>query len=212
MLHKDSFAGWHSPSGHTPLDGAWTLSNGVLTAKAPAQHRTDLWSDDEYEHFELEWEWRVAKAGNSGVKYWVQSAQTLVVIEEDVKWRRVPDPREAPDETTLEYTQGLEYQMADDAHEPASLARANSRSGGLYGVFAPVVEVAKPFGQWNRSRIVVRDGRIEHWLNGRQTLALDTQALEAKVGPERLRRRRGPLALQYHQTVVSFRKLRVRRL
>ena len=68
LLQKNSFAGWRSPSGHTPLEGAWTIANGVLTAKPYVQHRTDLWSDEEYENFELEWEWKAHRAANSGVK------------------------------------------------------------------------------------------------------------------------------------------------
>ncbi len=215
LLERDSFAGWRSPSGHTPIGGGWTISGGVLTAKPYVQHRTDLWSVEDYENFELEWEWKAAKGANSGVKYWVQRANTLVVVKEDAEWRRVADPREAPDEITIEYTVGLEYQMADDAHEPESLKRANSRAGGLYGVFAPSPEAVKPHEQWNRSRVLVRDGRFEHWLNGKQTLAFDLAKLEAGLAEtkqtDRLKRRLGPIALQYHQTVVSFRKMRVRR-
>ena len=216
LLYKDSFAGWRSPSGHTPINGAWTIAKGVLTAKPYVQHRTDLWTTEQYENFELEWEWKAAKGANSGVKYWVQRAVTMVVLKEDVEWRTVSDPREAPNETTLEYSVGLEYQMADDAHEPASLARANSRAGGLYGLFAPSPEAVKPHNHWNRSRVVVRDGRFEHWLNGKQTLAFDLAKLEAQLTEakqtDRLGRRLSPIALQYHQTVVSFRKMRVRRL
>ena len=216
LLRKDSFAGWRSPSGHTPIEGAWTIAKGVLTAKPYVQHRTDLWTTQEYENFELEWEWKAAKGANSGVKYWVQRAVTMAVVKEDIEWRPVGDPREAAGEITLEYTVGLEYQMADDAHEPASLARANSRAGGLYGLFAPSPEAVKPHDQWNRSRVVVRDGHFEHWLNGKQTLGFDLTKLETQLKEakqtDRLGRRMGPIALQYHQTVVSFRKMRVRRL
>lgn len=215
LLEKDTFQGWRSPSGHTPMEGAWTISEGVLTAKPYVQHRTDLWSEEEYENFELEWEWKAAKGANSGVKYWVQRAQTLVVVKENVEWRRVADPREARGEITLEYSTGLEYQMSDDAHEPDALRRANSRAGGLYGVFAPEAEAVKPHDKWNHSRVLVRDGRFEHWLNGKQTLGVDLAKLEAGLAQtrqsDRLKRRSGPIALQYHQTVVSFRKMRIRR-
>jgi hypothetical protein len=216
LLQKNSFAGWRSPSGHTDLAGAWTIRDGVLTAKAYVQHRADLWSTEEYEDFELEWEWMAAKAANSGIKYWVQNAETLVVIQEDQQWRRIADPREAqPGEITIEYTRGIEYQMADDEHEPASLKRRDSRAGGVYSLFAPEPEAAKPHGQWNRSRILSRGGRVEHWLNGKRTAAFDVAQLEARLQATgssiRLEKRRSPIALQYHQTVVSFRKMRIRR-
>jgi hypothetical protein len=213
LLQKDSFDGWRSPSGETELAGAWTLRGGVLTVKPYVHRRTDLWSVDNYENFELEWEWKAAKAANSGVKYWVRSAATLVIEEENKKFRAIASPSAAqPGEITLEYTVGLEYQMADDAHEPDSLKRKESRAGGLYSIFPPEPEAVKPHGQWNRSRLVVRDGRFEHWLNGKRVLAYDLAMLETKISGRRLGfQRNAPIALQYHQTVVSFRKMRVRR-
>ena len=215
LIHRDSFAGWRSPSGHTPPDGAWTIHHGVLTVKPFVHRRTDLWSTEEYENFELIWEWKAAKGANSGVKYWAQNFFTLVVEIENRKWRQIPDPRSArPEEITLEYSRGLEYQMADDAHEPDSLQRADSRSGGLYGMIAPSHENARPHGEWNKSRLLVDHGRFEHWLNGKRVAAFDLAQLEARLAAKRfaLKAKKGPLVLQYHQTEVAFRKMRVRRL
>lgn len=209
LIQRDGFAGWRSPSGKTPLEGAWEIRGGVLSVKPFVQHRTDLWSVDEYGDFELEWEWRADRAANSGVKYWVQSATTLIVIKEDQEWKPIADPSLAPGETTLEYSRGLEYQMADDAHEPDALKRPAARAGGLYGQLPPQPENAKPHGQWNRSRLIVKQGHVEHWLNGRRVLAYDVVSLPPRV---RLDRQRGPLALQYHQTRVSFRRMRIRAL
>jgi hypothetical protein len=214
LLQKDSFAGWRSPSGQTDLDGAWTISHGVLTVKPYVHRRSDLWSAEEYEDFELEWEWNATKAANSGIKYWVHHATTLVIEEENKKFRPIPGPRAAQaGEITLEYSTGLEYQMADDAHEPDSLKRKDSRAGGLYSVFPPEPEAVKPHGHWNHSRILVRDGHFEHWLNGQRVLAYDLATLEAKLTGRRnlAFKRGGPIALQYHQTIVSFRKMRIRR-
>jgi hypothetical protein len=49
-----------------------------------------------------------------------------------------------------------------------------------------------------------------------KVLEFDRVQLEArieKVQPNyRIRKTRGPIALQYHQTQVSFRKMRIRRL
>ena len=74
----------------------------------------------------------------------------------------------------------------------------------------------KPHGQWNQSRLVVKDGRFEHWLNGVLVVSFDRTKLTAqmeKTPPNyKIVRERGPIALQYHQTVVSFRKMRIRRL
>lgn len=216
LLARESFAGWRSPSGETDLSGAWTIHRGVLTVRPYVQHRTDLWSAEDYENFELEWEWRADKAANSGVKYWVTRATTLVIVEENKRFRAIAGPKAEPGAVTLEYSTGLEYQMADDAHEPDAVSRATARAGGLYSVFAPESAAVKPHGRWNRSRIVARDGRFEHWLNGKRVVAFDLARLEEQLQKSRTRvaiaKHGGPIALQYHQTVVSFRKMRVRRL
>ncbi|MEO7653496.1 MAG: DUF1080 domain-containing protein [Bryobacteraceae bacterium] len=124
LLQEDSFDGWRSPSGETDLAGAWTIRGGVLTVKPYVQRRTDIWSVDNYENFELEWEWKADKAANSGIKYWVRNATTLVIEEENKRFRAISSPGAAkPGEITTEYITGLEYQMADDAHEPDSLKR-----------------------------------------------------------------------------------------
>jgi hypothetical protein len=179
--------------------------------------RTDLWSVEDYGDFELEWEWMATKGANSGVKYWVQAVSTLVIVKEDEEWRTIPDPTHAkPEEPTLEYSRGLEYQMADDEFEPTSLKRRDSRAGGLYSLFPPSPEAVKPHGKWNRSRLLVKQGHFEHWLNGVKVVDFDRaqldEQIERKKAGFRVRKTRGPIALQYHQTQVSFRKMRIRRL
>ncbi|MCC6538804.1 MAG: DUF1080 domain-containing protein [Bryobacterales bacterium] len=207
LFDGHSFAGWRSPSGETALEGAWRIDpGGLLTVRPHVQHRTDLWTTrTDYLDFDLEWEWRSTPRANSGIKFWVEKAYTLVVIKEDEDWRKVAKPSEAaPHETTIEYTLGLEYQMAAP-DEPTALVKPDARAGAIYGIQAPAVEAVKRAGQWNRSRLIVRADRIEHWLNGRLVL-------RAPVAGDLARRRRaGPIALQYHQTEVAFRKLRVRR-
>jgi hypothetical protein len=119
LIDKKGFQHWRSPSGKTPVEGAWTNNHGTLTVKPYVHRRTDLWSAEEYGDFELEWEWRAQKGANSGVKYWVQDVTTLVIEKEDVTFRRVADVTAAKfEETTTEYSLGLEYQMADDKYEP----------------------------------------------------------------------------------------------
>jgi hypothetical protein len=185
--------------------------------KPYVHRRTDLWSAEDYGDFELEWQWKASKGANSGVKYWVQGVVTLVIVKEDKQWRNVADPSAAqPEEPTLEYSRGLEYQMADDEFEPVSIQRRDSRAGGLYSLFPPNPEAVKPHGRWNRSRLVVKQGRFEHWLNGVKVLAFDRAMLEEQMQRKppnyRIEKTRGPIALQYHQTEVAFRKMRIRRL
>jgi hypothetical protein len=206
LFDGKSFRGWRSPSGQTPMAGAWRIDNKCLIVRPFVSRRTDLWTEASFEEFEMEFEWRVARGANSGVKYAVEEGFTVVVVEEDKKWRRVPGPQSAAaSETTIEYTKGLEYQLADDAAEPDAVANPAARAGALYNRRAPTRAAARPAGQWNQSRLIVTHQRIEHWLNGKLVLGVDLPAPRIAIRP-------GPIALQYHQTEAAFRNLRVRRL
>ncbi|MBI4906900.1 MAG: DUF1080 domain-containing protein [Acidobacteria bacterium] len=215
LIQNGTFDGWRSPSGKTPLGGAWIVRDGILSVRPYVHRRTDLWTEEEFGEFELEWEWKAEKGANSGIKYWVQSAPTLVIVKENEKWRSVPGPDAAArDEPTLEYSIGVEYQMADDEFEPTSLVRRDSRAGGIYGAFPPDPEAVRRHGEWNQSRILVKAGRVEHWLNGVRVVDTTPDALDLQLKEKssyKIAKRRGPVALQYHQTVVSFRKMRIRR-
>ena len=187
LIQKHSFAGWKSPTGKTDLSGAWTIADGVLTVKPYVHRRTDLWSVEEYGDFELEWEWKADKGANGGVKYWVQDAVTLVVLKENERWRREANPTLArAEEPTLEYSLGVEYQMADDEFEPTSLKERRSRAGGIYGLIAPDPESVKRHGEWNQSRLVAREGKIEHWLNGVKVVATTAAEVDRLIGEGRI--------------------------
>ncbi len=72
-------------------------------------------------------------------------------------------------------------------------------------------------GQWNDGRIVVRAGRVQHWLNG--VCVVDAPCAgpewDAMVAASKFRdwpfgkAARGRLALQDHGDEVAFRNLRV---
>jgi len=59
---------------------------------------------------------------------------------------------------------------------------------------------AKPAGQWNRSRLVVTEDRVEHWLNGVMTAQYPVDVAFDS-----------PLLLQHHASEVRFRGIRGRR-
>jgi hypothetical protein len=62
------------------------------------------------------------------------------------------------------------------------------------------LKAALPVGEFNRSRIVVTGGRVEHWLNGQKTVEY---AAAAKPSP---------IVLQHHNSAAWFRSLRIREL
>jgi hypothetical protein len=77
---------------------------------------------------------------------------------------------------------------------------------------------------WHTSRIVARGLHIEHWLDGKKVVdvQLDSPAVQESFAASRRRgsspvlarheRRTSPIALQFHDGVVWFRNLKIRRL
>jgi hypothetical protein len=164
LFDGKTLAGWHGLGFSTTPPGLWTVENGAIKhvehGKGPVQADgqpltgMDLISDRSFENFELAWEWKIAEAGNSGVKYNVAEALSTAM-----------NPPHA--------AKGWEYQLIDD--EKAEDTKVPShRSGALYDMFAPNDRKhVNPAGQWNRSSIIFRGHHGEHWLNGEKVVEFD---------------------------------------
>lgn len=156
---------------------------------------------DTYEDFELVFEWKVAPGANSGIKY---------NVSEDLS-TSVP-----PEHAAL----GFEYQILDDDLHPDAENGPNRTAAALYDLVAP--DESKPLravGEFNQGRIVFRDGRGEHWLNGELVLSYDLesedfrdrlQASKYQPIPGFADRRAGHIVLQDHGDEVWFRQIKIR--
>jgi cytochrome c len=142
--------GWHKYGG-APVGKKWTVSDGAIHLDARRQEGQwqaigggDIVTNEEYENFELRLEWKIDSCGNSGIIYHV--------IEDTTKNNHT-------------WKTGPEMQVLDNAcHADASIGK--HRAGDLYDLIECDTVVVKPHGQWNMVRIISRDGKVEHWLNG----------------------------------------------
>jgi hypothetical protein len=75
-------------------------------------------------------------------------------------------------------------------------------------------------GEFNRSKIVARNGRVEHWLNGAKVVdyewtSPDVKALVAKSKfkdmPAFMSQSSGHIDFQHHGEEAWFRNIRIRR-
>jgi Domain of Unknown Function (DUF1080) len=156
----------------------------------------DLITREKYRDFELKLEWKVAAGGNSGVIY-------LVSEDFDETWHTGP-----------------EMQVLDDAKHPDGKDPKTS-AGALYGLIAPVNKVLHPAGQWNKVRLIVHHGHVEHWLNGRKVLTYELgsdqlkrliAASKFKEFPRFAQNVEGYVVLQHHGEEAWYRKIRIRSL
>jgi hypothetical protein len=170
--------------------GKWVAEDGCLVPKGrPGELRTTA----QYGDFELLFDWKIARGGNSGVMY------------------RVEKPYHPP-------TSGPEYQLLDD--QVHGDGRYDDRkTASAYAIFAPKGAAPKPPGEWNTGRIVASGPRIEHWLNGVKVLGYEIGSPEwtARVAAGKFARHkqygrasRGHIVLQDHGSPAWFRNLKLR--
>jgi hypothetical protein len=180
-------------SGQLPT--SWTIRDGRLWTIAGGG--VDLVTDDVLGNFELEFTWAVTPGGNSGVMY-------HVVESAEPSW-----------------TSGPEYQLLDDSGHPDG-ADPTTSAAALYDLIAPGPgKRLAPVGEDNESRIVVRDGHVEHWLNGERVVAYDWRsddvlalaaASKFRDDPAFMAANEGRVAFQHHGQEVSFGQIRIRGL
>lgn len=187
-----STEGWHSYLKNT-LEG-WQVKEGVLFTPGK---QGDIVSDQEYENFELELEWKIQDQGNSGVFYYVV---------ENPAYQRMHET-------------GPEFQIIDDQNYPQELA-ANQITGSNSDVKAPSHSAFHPPGSWNHTRIKADNGKVEHWLNEELILEFDMDSPEWKAlvakskfaAFDYAKVRKGHIGLQDHGGPVSFRNIKIREL
>ena len=176
------------------IPSRWSFADGMLSKTRPV---ADIVSRDEFADFELELEWRIGDAGNSGIFY------------------------RGSEEFDKIYWTAPEYQLLDDIKAADNKTRLTC-AGAAYGLYPSPPGHLNPVGQWNTTRIVAKGAHVEHWLNGYKLLEYEMWSpdWEAKVKaskfaawPKYGRLRSGHLAIQGdHNGSLSFRNIKIRSL
>lgn len=185
-----------------PETNWWSVENGWIRSHPQGQGTgRRLYTLETYENFELQFDWRIAPEGNSGVKYRIQrvwippsnagrdeiTASTLL---------ERPTPANLQNGTAI----GFEYQMADDESTPDALGTRLKASAALYGVIAPRMGPPARAHVEHHSRIRVDGWHFEHWLDGRKMAEGD---LTSALVRSRLRANRSRAKEQFARTTGS---------
>jgi hypothetical protein len=170
----------------------WTVKNGVLSKKVSTN---DIITKDEFQNFELAFDWKVEKGGNAGVFY------------------------RGSEEGEKIYFTGPEYQLLDDARHEDGKSRLTA-AGADYALYPSPAGIVKPAEHWNSSRIVVNGKHVEHWLNGKKVVEyeLGSADWEAKLkaskfatAPKYGRVARGHIGIQGdHEGPLAIRNVKIR--
>ncbi|UBM57800.1 DUF1080 domain-containing protein [Marinilongibacter aquaticus] len=202
LFDGQSTDGWHLYN-QGKVASAWIVEDGLLNCVADTFDvvHEDLLTDEEFENYDLKFDWKISEAGNSGV--------FINVIERDT----IPKA----------WASGPEYQLLDHSHAaPEYLKDTLRRAACLYNLYPQVNAVdPKPSGEWNHSEIVQKGGKVEFYLNGVLTAEQDltTEAWKERIASSGFsyfplfgRATKGHIALQDWSKGVSFKNIKIKEL
>lgn len=186
--------GWHT-FGEDKVRPQWKIVDGQLMLSEKGG--SDILTDQKFGSFELTLEWKISKGGNSGIFY-----HGLEENQDVIYWSAV------------------EYQILDDENHSNGKDPLH-RAGAVYDLYAPAFSVTNPAGTYNRTRILIDKGHVEHWLNDRKVAEYDygsddwnRRLAASKFADKPLfaRASSGHIALQDHGDKVWYRNIKIRPL
>ena len=198
LFNGEDMTGWHNFKSDAIRPG-WQVKDGTLACLDP-KNAGDLVTTEQFDWFELELEYNISHAGNSGIMYHVT------------------------EDGNAAWASGPEFQLEDnvEAHDPV-------RCGWLYALYQPPndpktgkpLDATKPVGEWNHVRLVIAPQKCEHVINGVKYFdyLLGSEDFNRRVAQSKFSKMpffakptRGYIALQGDHGQVSFRNIKIRPL
>jgi hypothetical protein len=189
--------GWHNFNSDQVGPG-WKVDDGSLHLDPALGKGGDLLTAEEYQDFELQFEWKISTCGNSGL---------IFNVVEDKKYTEV-------------WHTGPEMQVLDNSCHPDAKIHKH-RAGDLYDLVPCSTETVKPAGEWNQVRLVSKNANYEFWLNGTKVVTFtmhdanwDDMIRQSKFKdmPDFGKALKGRLALQDHSDKVWYKNIKVRKI
>ena len=197
LFNGKDLTGWRAYDAKGKIGPGWEVKDGILIKKQGVSGG-NIMTVKKYKDFDLNWQWKIGPAGNSGIKYMITEERGKAI--------------------------GHEYQMLDDegwAAKGHKIAPKGS-CASFYDVLPPRENkrMRKP-GEWNHSRIFVKSGVVEHWLNGRKVLSYRLGSEETLAGVMNSKFKKvegfgkelpngGHILLTDHKDECHFKNIRIR--
>lgn len=196
LFDGQSFGQWHNFKRDDVRPG-WKVADGCLICADP-HNAGDIVTTDKFDWFELQLDYNISEAGNSGIMYHVTN-----------------------DGNTI-WATGPEFQLEDNvkAADPV-------RCGWLYALYQPpidpatgkILDATKPVGQWNHVRLLISPDKCVHEINGVKYFdyVLNSDDFKARVAKSKFSKMpffaksdSGFIGLQGDHGSVMFRNIKIR--
>lgn len=191
--------GWHTYLRDT-VGSKWQVVDGTLVfdETKPRNGGGDIVTDESYENYELNLEWKVAKGSNSGI---------IFDIQEDPKYGAT-------------YLTGPEMQVLDNI-DASDNKKENHLAGCLYDMSGDAtVSKPVPVGQWNKVRLIQNKGHLTFYLNGIKTFEgqigseewnklIENSKFKNKAFADFAKVAKGKIALQEHPGSSQWRNIKI---
>jgi len=198
LFDGQSFAGWHNFKQDGVRPG-WQVKDGALVCVDP-HNAGDIVTTDKFDWFELQLDYNISEAGNSGIMFHVTDAGDRV------------------------WATGPEFQLEDNVKAVDKI-----RCGWLYALYQPpvdektgkILDATKPVGEWNHVRLVISPEKCVHEINGVKYFeyVLGSDDFNVRVAKSKFSKMpffakatSGFIALQGDHGSVSFRNIKLRPL
>jgi len=152
LLEDSSAPAWRGWK-ESGFPAGWHVASGVLSKDGAVD---DLVTQQPYGDFELELEWKIGKAGNSGIFY------------------------RGTREYDHIYWSAPEYQLLDDANAEDGKNRLTA-AGSDYALYGAPAGVVEPYDHWNKTRLIVKGNHVQHWLNGKKVVEYELKSADWKA-------------------------------
>ena len=173
LFNGENTDGWRGYNSDVmPL--GWDVIDGVLSFKNDQSSEEDynydrgqkniIYALEEFDNFELYVEWKISKGGNSGIFYHIKEgyAGPANVAPE---YQIIDDENYASMHDIVSYNKSVGFLPPDKLHPL-------QKTASDYAMYSadPNLKKLNPAGQWNSSKIVFTEKKVEYWLNGSRVL------------------------------------------
>lgn len=224
LFDGSSLDGWRAYNGEQ-LPPGWTIIDSVMTFSTEMVLEQDydykgskdiIYAAQEFDNFELVFEWKIPPGGNSGIFYHVVEGYAGIPVV-------APEYQLIDDINYTQYHDIADYNRSIGITQNPEQLQDIQSTAADYGMHTPnaAMKNLHPAGEWNTSKIVFTPKKVEHWLNGQKVVSFTPwdDAWKAKknngkwnLAPDYGMFKKGFIGLQDHGSVLWFRNIRIKSL